>query len=247
MWLVINSVRFNSIWRIFFATDMQCTPLLSVNCVVMRKTRSVFVGATIGRQLVSAIGYIFLQQTCNVCAKTCDRSILITPLQTDRILLVIIFMNRELPNRKPNRLKGFDYSKNGCYFITLCTKDRQNLLWCDTNNPQAYKLSPYGAIVDSAILDIHNHYPEAFVDKYVIMPNHIHLILRINCGNNTHLSHSVSKIIQQTKGYISKQIGFSIWQKLFHDHIIRNESEYQEIWTYIDRNPLTWSSDCFFY
>ncbi len=48
------------------------------------------------------------------------------------------------------------------------------------------------------------------------------------------------------KGFVSKQIGFSIWQKLFHDHIIRNEDEYRQIWNYIDTNPLKWHEDCFY-
>lgn len=56
---------------------------------------------------------------------------------------------------------------------------------------------------------------------------------------------TIGAIINQMKGAVTKQIGFSIWQKLFHDHIVRNRREYQEIWEYIHTNPLKWEADCF--
>ena len=61
------------------------------------------------------------------------------------------------------------------------------------------------------------------------------------------LSHiTISRVIQQMKGYATKQIGHSIWQKSFHDHIIRNDRDYQRIWAYIDTNPAKWEQDCFY-
>jgi len=57
---------------------------------------------------------------------------------------------------------------------------------------------------------------------------------------------TISTVINQMKGCVTKQIGFSLWQKLFHDHIIRNEEEYRKIWEYIDTNPLKWEDDCYF-
>ena len=57
---------------------------------------------------------------------------------------------------------------------------------------------------------------------------------------------TISTVIRQMKGYVTKQLGVSVWQKLFHDHVIRNEWEYQEIWTYIDNNPTQWELDCFY-
>jgi len=57
---------------------------------------------------------------------------------------------------------------------------------------------------------------------------------------------TISTVINQMKGYVSKQIGYSIWQKLFHDHIIRNEADYIKIWRYIDENPINWQNDCFY-
>lgn len=75
------------------------------------------------------------------------------------------------------------------------------------------------------------------------MPDHIHMIIFImpNENGRTQFAPTLSRIIKQFKGSITKQIGFSIWQKSFNDHIIRNEKSYLEIWKYIDGNPLKFS------
>ncbi len=57
---------------------------------------------------------------------------------------------------------------------------------------------------------------------------------------------TVSRVVQQLKGVVTKQIGHCIWQKLFHDHVIRNEKDYSKIWEYIDNNPARWQEDCFY-
>ena len=159
----------------------------------------------------------------------------------------------ELNKRKPNRLTGYDYSQNGAYFITICVKDKRELLWnpvgTPTAGPQAAKrLSEYGIAIDKAINNIPNHYPCVTVNKYVVMPNHIHLILSwYSPGDGrTMRAPTVSTVINQMKGYVTKQIGFSLWQKLFHDHIIRSDEEYAKIWEYIDTNPLKWEDDCYY-
>ena len=85
----------------------------------------------------------------------------------------------ELPQRKANRLPDFDYSSPGAYFITMCTKDRKCLFWesvgASIARPQMPPLSRHGIIVDAAIRNIPNHYPEISLDHYVVMPNHVHL------------------------------------------------------------------------
>lgn len=80
------------------------------------------------------------------------------------------------------------------------------------------------------------------------MPNHIHLLLRIESDEDGRpmAAPTVSTVIQQMKGYVTKQIGRPIWQKLFHDHVIRNEKGYQMIWNYIEENPMRWRDDCFY-
>ena len=90
------------------------------------------------------------------------------------------------------------------------------------------QLSNTGKVVDIAVNNIHEKYPPILVDKYVIMPNHIHIILMLQ-GEDERIINSRRPMAAPTK-----QIGFSIWQKLFHDHIIRNEAEYRKIWEYID-------------
>lgn len=158
----------------------------------------------------------------------------------------------ELPNRKPNRLKDYDYSSNGAYFITLCTNQRKNLFWNDVGasiaRPSDVNLSAYGAIVDTVIRGIPIHYPAITVDHYVIMPNHIHLLLQIHTDEHGRpmVAPTISRVVQQMKGIITKRIGVPIWQKLFHDHIIRNEQDYLKIWSYIDNNPAKWTEDCFY-
>lgn len=156
----------------------------------------------------------------------------------------------DLPKRKPNRLKKYDYGKTGAYFITVCAKDRKNLFWNNVGAGIArpFKLSEYGKIVDTAIKNIPIKYNAVSVDKYVIMPNHIHLLLQIHGGENGRAmpAPTVSTVIQQMKGYVTKCVGFPVWQKLFYDHIIRGEEDYREIWEYIENNPLKWREDRFY-
>ena len=158
----------------------------------------------------------------------------------------------ELPKRKPNRLKEYDYSQPSAYFITICTKNKQNIFWKNVGasiaRPENYVLSDYGDVVKEAILNIPEIYPMITVDNYVIMPNHIHLLLQIQTDHNGRamLAPTISVVVQQMKGYITKKIGTSIWQKLFHDHVVRGEKDYLKIWNYIEGNPSKWEEDCFY-
>ncbi|MBQ6848970.1 MAG: transposase [Clostridia bacterium] len=156
-------------------------------------------------------------------------------------------MERVKPTRKSIRLTEYDYRTPGAYFITICTKDRRCVLWenVGTGNARPPKLSQYGNIVDEAVGNISAHYAGIAVDKYVIMPNHIHLLLRICCDENGRAMPvpTVSTVIQQTKGYVTKRIGHSIWQTRFYDHIIRNQADYDDAYRYIEENPLRWEAD----
>ena len=158
----------------------------------------------------------------------------------------------ELPKRKPNRLKDFDYSQPNAYFITICTKNKEMLFWENVGasiaRPEDVRLSKYGKIVVEAIEKISTIYPVITVDNYVVMPNHIHLLLQIHSDSSGRamLAPTISIVIQQMKGYATKKIGRSIWQKLFHDHVIRDEKGYLKIWNYIAGNPSMWEEDCFY-
>lgn len=156
-------------------------------------------------------------------------------------------MDNVLPKRKLIRLKGYDYSSVGAYHITVCTKDKKMLFWnnvgatCGRPNNQ-YQLSAYGEIVKKEIEKISTIYDAVRIDKYVVMPNHIHMLVSIVSDKfgRPQVAPTIPRVIQQFKGSVSKQIGFAIWQKGYNDHIIRGQQDYDETWQYIDENPLRW-------
>ena len=155
----------------------------------------------------------------------------------------------EQPKRKTIRLKDYDYSNAGTYFITICIKDRKSLLWSKRRgelcSPADVPLSKIGIVVDNEIQKLNDVYPTVSVEKYCIMPDHIHMLLTIvvDMDGRTQFAPTISRIIKQFKGSITKQIGHSIWQKSFIDHIIRNERDYIEHYTYIENNPVKWELD----
>ena len=158
-------------------------------------------------------------------------------------------MYMELPKRKQNRLAEYDYSAPNAYFITICTDQKKNLFWKNVGaaigRPEDIPLNINGKIVQQCIEEIPLHYPVVSVDEYVIMPNHIHLLLQINTDGDGRpmAAPTISTIINQTKGIISKRIGFPVWQKGFYDHVVRGEKDYLEIWNYIDGNPYKRETD----
>ena len=90
-------------------------------------------------------------------------------------------------------------------------------------------------------------YEAVELDKFVIMPNHVHLILIIRYSNGRPMTApTISQIIQQFKGSITKQAGKSVWQKSYYDHVIRNDSDYIRICEYIETNALKWADDEYF-
>ena len=167
-------------------------------------------------------------------------------------------MEEKLPIRKQNRLKNYDYSQSGAYFITICTKDRQNLFWKpghtvtvgeDSILPHDKEvLSAYGKTAEEAILTLPVHYPCIQVLKYVVMPNHIYLVLYIPYEGGRIISSPTSILVAvgQMKRWVSKKIGIPVWQRSFHDHVIRDRADYDKIAEYIDKNPVTWQYDCFY-
>ncbi|GHT78975.1 hypothetical protein FACS1894104_2920 [Actinomycetota bacterium] len=179
----------------------------------------------------------------------------------------------ELPKRKNNRLQNYDYSQNGAYFITVCTKDRKclfgNIVGAVANRPPHIELSDIGKIAEEEIFTLQNIRENVIVEKYVIMPNHIHMVLVVDSlggrffdgrflggrltsaptaiALTTHAAaasaFAVSEIIRLWKRAISRRVGFSLWQKSFYDHVIRDEDDYLNTLEYIDNNPLKWELD----
>ena len=158
----------------------------------------------------------------------------------------------ELPKRKQNRLREYNYSTPNAYFITICTHNRKNLFWtyvgAAIGRPEDIPLTNLGMTVKQVIHEIPKHYPAITVEHAVIMPNHIHLLLQINTDTDGRpmAAPTISTVINQTKGAVSKKAGFSVWQKGFYDHVIRSEQDYLDIWNYIDGNPGEWAEDKLF-
>ena len=162
-----------------------------------------------------------------------------------------------LPKRKPTRLKDYDYSSQGYYFITICAHNRKNLFSSVVgaiHELPENKLNSNGKVIDYYINNLENRF-DIIVDKYVIMPNHIHMIIVINERSIRESTLQKRSIISNTIGYLkmntSRDIhknGFigDIWQRSFYDHIIRDENDYLKIWNYIDTNPQKWNEDCFY-
>lgn len=162
----------------------------------------------------------------------------------------------ELQTRKSNRLENYDYSQNGAYFITICTKNRKEILSKiqTTNVGNAVlgvpyvELTEFGQITEKIILQMQDYYDYMKIDKYIIMPNHIHLIIRIGIDVVPRTAHpTISRFIGLMKRYINQKIGKNIWQKSFYDHIIRDDKDYQTKWQYIDENPIKWIEDELYY
>ena len=91
---------------------------------------------------------------------------------------------KEFHARKVNRLSDYDYSQAGIYFITQCIQDKACILWDDVGasiaRPEDVKLSPFGEVVDEAIREIPQRYNAVSIENYVVMPNHLHILLSIN-------------------------------------------------------------------
>ena len=144
----------------------------------------------------------------------------------------------ELPKRKPTRLKEYDYSSPGAYFITICTNKKAHLFGTIKNN--CMQLNAVGEVVNQEISNIASHYQNVSVDKYVIMPNHIHLVLLISEAERINpfptKRFDVSNIIGKFKAGVTRNVGNAfmhsdkkIFQSSFHDHVIRGKADYRKI------------------
>ena len=162
-----------------------------------------------------------------------------------------------LPKRESTRLENFDYSENGAYFITICTHNRKQILsniivGTGVHDCPKIKLLKYGEIADKYIKQLNDFYDSISVDKYVIMPDHIHLLLNVQNGQSgtpvptnvdlkiDNKNSQVAKFVSTFKRFCNKEYGKNIWQSRYYDHVIRNKSDYKEIWEYIENNPANW-------
>lgn len=172
--------------------------------------------------------------------------------------------------RKSIRLNGYDYSQVGAYFVTICTQIRAPLFWQRNSSvgqglclclpsesacPPSFDppgLSALGHIVQNELEALPERFPSVILDKYVVMPDHIHVILIFTRQGQSPCP-TLGAVVEAFKSITTKQInrywetpGQKIWPFRYHDHIIRNEADYRRIWQYIDTNPEKWKDDCYY-
>lgn len=140
--------------------------------------------------------------------------------------------------------------------MTFCTANREQVLSriCvgrGALTPPCVELSAIGRMVEKHILRANELYGNAAVDSYVIMPNHVHLILALtpSAGGGVRAPRPtfLSDVIRSIKAMVTKEIGYSVWQTSYYDHVIRNEDDYLRIRQYISDNPAHWAEDEYYH
>ena len=163
-------------------------------------------------------------------------------------------------NRKPNRLQDYDYSQTGYYLVTICTQGKVN--YFGEIEKGQMRLNDIGQIATDCWQDIPEHFRNAGLDEFVVMPNHIHGIIIIvgNADLRSLQQRCTQRQTDRSKMYLSKIVhGFKSsvtrmvrkrwgnhsfdWQKSFYDHVIRNNEDLHRVRTYIQNNPLNWELD----
>ncbi len=153
--------------------------------------------------------------------------------------------------RKQIRLKEYDYSSSGVYFITICSKDRKPIFSRivgdgDLDVPKTI-LYRCGRIINNNLEYMNKIYDRIKIDNYVIMPNHIHILISVynngTSGSPSPTNEIIPSFVGTLKRFVNKEAGENIFQRSYIDHIIRNERDYIEHYTYIENNPLKWELD----
>lgn len=181
----------------------------------------------------------------------CDLSVAVESISALRADFEGRTIMQDVPNRKIIRLQNYDYSSNGAYFVTICTQGKKTLF------------GPVGAESVSARMiakefeDTIAGYPSVSCSKYVVMPNHVHALILIDRADmesaptlmevvQTFKRRTTIRYIELVKqGYV-KPFDKHVWQRSFYDHVVRNDTDFREIWKYIEENPLKWKLDRFY-
>ncbi|MDP2681641.1 MAG: transposase [Deltaproteobacteria bacterium] len=169
-------------------------------------------------------------------------------------------LNPDIHHRRSIRLKNYDYSRAGAYFVTVCVQNRE-CLFGDIDNGEM-RLNEFGRVVENEWLKTKDIRGNVKLDYYIIMPNHFHGILVINdCRGVLQYaptasrkfrspSQTIGAIVRGFKSAITKHInetrnnpGCPVWQRNYYEHIIRNEKSMNKIREYITKNPLNWTTD----
>ena len=143
----------------------------------------------------------------------------------------------ELPQRKKIRVGEYDYSQCGAYFVTICTQNRRPILSNIVGDDAHIVPKRYGQIAEKYLRNA------AEIEKYVIMPDHIHMLIRLEeqgAEKRSPQASRIASIVRSIKTLTTKEIGEPIFQRSYYDHVIRNQRDYNEIWEYIENNPRKW-------
>lgn len=164
----------------------------------------------------------------------------------------------ELPKRVHPRLRGYDYSRSGGYFLTLCTQGRAPILSEIVGRglaPAGLRFLPAGRIAAEELEQLPKRFPRLQIEKAVIMPNHIHLLLVLMTAGAsprpTEGAHfGIPDVMRVFKSQTTRRWnqyrgtqGRPLWQASYHDHIIRDENDLLNHWSYIEHNPARWAED----
>ena len=143
----------------------------------------------------------------------------------------------ELPQRKKIRAGEYDYGQCGAYFVTICTQNRRPILSNIVGDDAHIVPKRYGQIVEKYLKNA------AEIEKYVIMPDHIHMLIHLEeqgAEKRSPQASRIASIVRSIKTLTTKEIGEPIFQRSYYDHVIRNQRDYNEIWEYIENNPRKW-------
>ena len=153
------------------------------------------------------------------------------------------------PERKHPRLKEYDYSLPGYYYVTICTADESVCLsrvgWEHAPTVARVVLTEGGEIAREQLFALEQRYPYVRIDKYVIMPNHIHVIIELEMMPTSEKRTDLMAILCAYKSLATRQLnhffqtpGKKWFQTSFYETVLRNEAAYRECWRYIDENPM---------
>ena len=163
---------------------------------------------------------------------------------------------KPLPNRRSIRLKGYDYSQAGLYFITICVQDRKCLFGKIGNGEMI--LNEYGIVAHQQWQQLPERFTNMELDVFQIMPNHMHGIIMLTDTNTKTVGDIVGaykslvandclKILKQKWAGVNPAPTMGkLWQRNYWEHIIRDEQSYQRISDYIINNPKNWTGDKFY-
>ena len=165
-----------------------------------------------------------------------------------------------LPQRKQIRIPQYDYSQIGVYFITICADNHRcifsHIVGGGALDAPQICLSQIGKKVNKYVLSSEN-IEGVHIDNFVIMPNHIHLLVNIDSHNGssnfalrniapTPTNAKIPHLVSTLKRFVNREIGYNVFQRSYYEHIIRNERDYSIHFEYIETNPIKWETDDYY-